>query len=155
MRHHKSPRTASILGILLATATACGIDTESTESTESTDETASATSAVGGDWLYLPGGQGAATWTWSSNRANLDNIYKTAWDTNCDGQGIYTKLGITNALNYYHEGPAVSDACSGGATQAGPSTHRDVANIKRVRVIVCQDVFGPDECTVRDYYPPP
>ncbi|HEX8867327.1 MAG TPA: hypothetical protein VF821_16840 [Lentzea sp.] len=110
-------------------------------------------SAAGGDWLQLPGGKGKISWQWSSNRANLDNVYKTAWDTQCNDQGIYTYIKVTNELSYSKEGPRVNDSCSGGETTVGPSNWRDVANIRRVTVVVCRDNAGWDECTSRDYYP--
>lgn len=111
---------------------------------------AASAQAGGGGWLYVPGGQGYATWDWSSNRANLDNVHMVAWDTNCNSSGVYTYIEVTNMLGYTASGSNTNDACSGGASERW-SYWRDVANIRGVRVYVCEDVTGWDDCSTQYY----
>lgn len=111
-------------------------------------------SAAGGDTLYVAGGQGYASWTWSSsNYANITNLTKLAWDTSCNASGVYTYIVILQTVSSY-TGPRVNDACSGGASSTSGGTFSGSNNIKGIRVYVCEDVTGSDICSSQYYDSP-
>lgn len=110
--------------------------------------------AAGGGWLYTPGGQGYATWDWSSsNYANISNVTKVAWDTSCDDEGIYTYLVIYQSVSQY-TGSRVNDSCSGGQSATTGGSFQGSNNIKGIRVYVCEDTTGSDWCA-NQYYDNP
>ncbi|GAA4186713.1 hypothetical protein GCM10022252_19140 [Streptosporangium oxazolinicum] len=103
--------------------------------------------AAGGDWLHVSGGQGKASWTWSSsNPANLDGITLVAWDQKCDNIGVYTYMRIVNELGYGKDTRKHTDPCSGGESGVGGLIWRDNARVRGVTVYVCADVTGTDIC---------
>jgi hypothetical protein len=111
-------------------------------------------SAAGGDWLYTPGGQGYASWTWSSsNYANITAVTKVAWDTDCDDDGMYTYMVIYQTVSSY-TGSRVGDSCSGGQSSTTGGSFSGSNNIKGIRVYVCEDTDGSDWCA-NQYYDSP
>ncbi len=116
--------------------------------------TAGSASAAGGDWLYTEGGRGYASWTWStSNYANITNLTKVAWDTDCDDDGVYTYIEIYQG-SYRYQGSAVHDSCSGGQTSTTGGSFNGNMNITGIRVFVCEDVDWSDDCSSQYYDSP-